>query len=196
MNGLDCADLLEENILEEDPETVLACILYSSGGASTRALAPRGGDMHPVHETPQCDVLSIPDQVMTGGGRSGRSAAAHHWGVDADPFARRNELLPRFLLIGDLRGHGLRMASELTSDRKARLPLPVNMNPKARQVEIADENEQLIHSMPTQDGILGDYVLDVPPMITSEVLFDAKIERLDRSFYDFIARRLQLSSAA
>lgn len=83
--GLYYANLLEEKILEEGPETILAFIVEPIGGASTGALVPPEGYMRRIREV--CDhynVLLIHDEVMTGGGRTGCFFGAEHWDVAPD----------------------------------------------------------------------------------------------------------------
>ena len=78
--GRHYADMLEQAILNEGPETVLAFIVEPVGGASTGALVPPPGYMERIREI--CDtygVLLIHDEVMTGGGRTGRFFGAEHW---------------------------------------------------------------------------------------------------------------------
>ena len=80
--GAHYARMLEEKILEEGPETVLAFIVEPVGGASTGALVPPAGYMQRIRQI--CDhygVLLIHDEVMTGGGRTGRFFGAEHWDV-------------------------------------------------------------------------------------------------------------------
>ncbi|MEQ8739839.1 MAG: aminotransferase class III-fold pyridoxal phosphate-dependent enzyme, partial [Hoeflea sp.] len=58
------------------------------GGASTGALVPPAGYMQAVREI--CDrygVLLIHDEVMSGGGRTGKFMGAEHFGVDPDIIA-------------------------------------------------------------------------------------------------------------
>lgn len=79
------ADLLEEEILRQGPETVLAFIVEPIGGASTGALVPPAGYLPRIREI--CDrwgILLIHDEVMTGAGRTGRFLGADHWGVAPD----------------------------------------------------------------------------------------------------------------
>ncbi len=86
--GLHYANMLEERILAEGPETVLAFIVEPIGGASTGALVPPAGYMERIRKI--CDtygVLLIHDEVMSGGGRSGRFFGSEHWGAAPDIIA-------------------------------------------------------------------------------------------------------------
>ncbi|MFC4671753.1 aspartate aminotransferase family protein [Seohaeicola nanhaiensis] len=86
--GLHYADMLEAKILEEGPETVLAFIVEPIGGASTGALVPPAGYMERIREIcTHYDILLIHDEVMTGGGRTGRFWGADHWGTTPDIIA-------------------------------------------------------------------------------------------------------------
>jgi len=79
------ADMLEEKILAEGPETILAFIVEPIGGASTGALVPPKGYMKRIREIcSRYGVLLIHDEVMSGGGRTGKFFAAEHWDVDPD----------------------------------------------------------------------------------------------------------------
>lgn len=83
--GAHYARMLENRILEEGPQTVLAFIVEPIGGASTGALVPPAGYMQKIRQI--CDrhgVLLIHDEVMTGGGRTGRFFGAEHWDVAPD----------------------------------------------------------------------------------------------------------------
>ena len=83
--GLHYANMLEEKILEEGADTVLAFVLEPIGGASTGALVPPAGYMQRIREIcTQHGVLLIHDEVMTGGGRTGRFFGAEHWDVVPD----------------------------------------------------------------------------------------------------------------
>lgn len=86
--GLRYADMLEAKILEEGPDTVLAFIVEPVGGASTGALVPPAGYMKRIREIcTRYGVLLIHDEVMTGGGRTGRFFGAEHWDVAPDLIA-------------------------------------------------------------------------------------------------------------
>lgn len=83
--GAHYAQMLEERILDEGPETVLAFMVEPIGGASTGALVPPAGYMQRIRAI--CDrygVLLIHDEVMTGGGRTGLFFGADHWQVAPD----------------------------------------------------------------------------------------------------------------
>jgi len=86
--GRHYADMLEAKILEEGPETVLAFIVEPVGGASTGALVPPAGYMQRIREIcTEHDVLLIHDEVMSGGGRTGKFWAADHWDTVPDLIA-------------------------------------------------------------------------------------------------------------
>ena len=86
--GLHYANLLEQKILQEGPETVLAFIVEPIGGASTGALVPPSGYMQRIREIcTRYGVLLIHDEVMTGGGRTGRFFGAEHWQTAPDLIA-------------------------------------------------------------------------------------------------------------
>jgi len=86
--GLHYANMLEAKILEEGPETVLAFIVEPVGGASTGALVPPAGYMQRIREIcTEHDVLLIHDEVMSGGGRTGKFWAADHWDTVPDLIA-------------------------------------------------------------------------------------------------------------
>ena len=78
--GQHYADLLEQKIIAEGAETVLAFILEPVGGASTGALVPPAGYMEAVRDVcTRHGVLLIHDEVMSGGGRTGKFFAGQHW---------------------------------------------------------------------------------------------------------------------
>ncbi|WP_138934440.1 aspartate aminotransferase family protein [Roseovarius arcticus] len=83
--GLHYANMLEQKILDEGPETVMAFIVEPVGGASTGALVPPAGYMQRVREIcTEYGVLLIHDEVMTGGGRTGAFFGAEHWDTAPD----------------------------------------------------------------------------------------------------------------
>jgi adenosylmethionine-8-amino-7-oxononanoate aminotransferase len=83
--GLRYADMLEDKILAEGPESVLAFIMEPIGGAATAALVPPDSYFARIREI--CDkhgILLIHDEVMTGAGRTGRYLGGDHWNCRPD----------------------------------------------------------------------------------------------------------------
>ncbi len=79
------ADMLEEKILAEGPESVLAFIMEPIGGAATAALVPPDSYFPRIREI--CDrygILLIHDEVMTGAARTGRYLGGDHWSCRPD----------------------------------------------------------------------------------------------------------------
>lgn len=86
--GLKYAELLREEILRQNPDTVLAFIMEPIGGASTGALVAPNSYYARIREI--CDefeILLIYDEVMTGAGRTGRFVASEHWDITPDIVA-------------------------------------------------------------------------------------------------------------
>ena len=83
--GIAAADLLEEAILREGPETVAAFIAEPVQGGGGGVIVPPDDYFPRIREI--CDryeVLFISDEVITGFGRTGRWFALEHWGVQPD----------------------------------------------------------------------------------------------------------------
>jgi adenosylmethionine-8-amino-7-oxononanoate aminotransferase len=95
------ADMLEAQILQEGPETVLAFIVEPVGGASTGALVPPAGYMARIRDI--CDrygVLLILDEVMCGMGRTGSLFASDQDGVAPDIVTIAKGLGAGYMPIG------------------------------------------------------------------------------------------------
>ncbi|MDO9414694.1 aminotransferase family protein [Pararhizobium sp.] len=83
--GLRYADMLEEKILEEGPDSVVAFIMEPIGGAATAALVPPDSYFARIREI--CDrygILLIHDEVMTGAARTGKYLGGDHWNCRPD----------------------------------------------------------------------------------------------------------------
>lgn len=75
-----CAQALEDAILREGPETVLAFIMEPVGGLATGALVAPDSYYSSVRQIcTRHGVKLIFDEVMSGAGRTGRFLAADHW---------------------------------------------------------------------------------------------------------------------
>ncbi len=75
-----CLSQLEDTILREGPETVLAFMIEPVGGVSTGALVSPASYSTRVRQI--CDrygVMLIYDEIMSGAGRTGKFLAGHHW---------------------------------------------------------------------------------------------------------------------
>lgn len=104
--GQHYADMLETCILQEGPETILAFIVEPVGGASTGALVPPSGYMERIREIcTQYNVLLIHDEVMTGGGRTGRFFAAEHWNVSPDILVLSKGFAAGYAPLGAMIAH-------------------------------------------------------------------------------------------
>ncbi|MCP5037620.1 MAG: aspartate aminotransferase family protein [Rhodobacteraceae bacterium] len=100
------ADMLDERILAEGPETVLAFIVEPVGGASTGALVPPKGYMERIRSI--CDrygILLIHDEVMTGGGRTGRFLGGDHWDAPPDIIAMSKGFGGGYMPLGAMIAH-------------------------------------------------------------------------------------------
>ncbi len=83
--GVAAADLLEEAILREGPETVAAFIVEPVQGGGGGILIPQADYFRRIREIcDRYDVLLIADDVITGFGRTGRWFGLEHWGVQPD----------------------------------------------------------------------------------------------------------------
>ena len=76
----ECARNLEETILNEEPESILAFIIETVGGLATGALVAPDHYYEEIRRI--CDkygILLIYDDVMAGAGRTGTFLSAEHW---------------------------------------------------------------------------------------------------------------------
>jgi len=86
--GINYANLLEEEIIKQGPDSVLAFIFEPIGGASTGALVPPDSYFKRIREICNTyDVLLITDEVLTGAGRTGKFLAGEHWNLAPDIIA-------------------------------------------------------------------------------------------------------------
>ncbi|MBP1875871.1 adenosylmethionine-8-amino-7-oxononanoate aminotransferase [Ensifer adhaerens] len=86
--GIKYADMLEDGIQSEGPDSVLAFIMEPIGGASTGALVAPDSYYRRIREI--CDkygILLIHDEVMSGAGRTGKFLGGDHWDCKPDLIA-------------------------------------------------------------------------------------------------------------
>ena len=106
VTGHHYADMLEAKIQAEGPESVLAFVVEPVGGASTGALVPPPDYMRRIREI--CDhygVLLIHDEVMSGGGRTGRFFASEHWDGAPDLIAISKGFGAGYMPLGAMIAH-------------------------------------------------------------------------------------------
>lgn len=92
---------IENKIISEGPESVLAFLVEPIGGASTGALVPPVGYMEGLRAL--CDqygLLLIYDEVMTGGGRTGTYFAAEHYDAVPDMIISAKGLGGGYMPLG------------------------------------------------------------------------------------------------
>lgn len=105
-SGHHYAQMLEAKILAEGPESVLAFIVEPIGGASTGALVPPPGYLKQIREIcTRYGVLLIHDEVMCGGGRTGRFFGAEHWEVAPDIIALSKGFGAGYVPLGAMIAH-------------------------------------------------------------------------------------------
>lgn len=101
--GLRYADMLDEKILEEGPESVLAFIMEPIGGAATAALVAPDSYYARIREI--CDrhgILLIHDEVMSGAGRCGRFLGGDYWDCRPDIVALSKGIASGYSPLGAL----------------------------------------------------------------------------------------------
>lgn len=105
--GLRYAELLKDEILRQGPETVLAFIMEPIGGASTGALVAPDSYYRRVQEIcKEFDVLLITDEVMTGGGRTGKFLGGEHWNLKPDLIAMSKGFAAGYAPLGAMVARG------------------------------------------------------------------------------------------
>lgn len=105
--GLRYAELLKKQILGQGAETVLAFIMEPIGGASTGALVAPDSYYRRVQEIcKEFDVLLITDEVMTGGGRTGKFLAGEHWDLKPDLIALSKGFAAGYAPLGAMVARG------------------------------------------------------------------------------------------
>ena len=113
--GVAAADLLEEAILREGPETVAALIVEPVQGGGGGILVPQHDYFRRIREI--CDryeVLLIADDVIAGFGRTGRWFGMEHWDVQPDIVQFAKGITSAYVPLGGI-GVSERIKSVLDS---------------------------------------------------------------------------------
>ena len=99
--GIKYADMLEEKILAEGAESVVAFIMEPIGGAATNALVAPDSYYPRIREI--CDrygILLIHDEVMSGVARTGRFLGGDHWNCRPDIVALSKGIGSGYVALG------------------------------------------------------------------------------------------------
>jgi adenosylmethionine-8-amino-7-oxononanoate aminotransferase len=118
--GEAAADLLEEAILREGPDTVAAFIAEPVQGGGGGIIVPQADYFPRIREI--CDrynVLLISDDVITGFGRTGRWFGLEHWGVNPDIVQFAKGITSGYIPLGGIGVSG-RIKDVLDSAEPAR----------------------------------------------------------------------------
>src|SRR5258707_5695600 len=100
--GIGAAEAFEQAVLKEGPDTVAAIIAEPVMGAGG-VIVPPATYFPRLREI--CDrhgILLIPDEVITGFGRTGRWVALGHWGVEPDIVSFAKGVTSGYLPLGGI----------------------------------------------------------------------------------------------
>jgi adenosylmethionine-8-amino-7-oxononanoate aminotransferase len=97
-------------------------------------------------------------------------------------------------VIGDVRGRGLLLGTELVSDRatKARFPQEVSAPDIVRRLAFA--HGLTIYGRRTNNGKYGDWIMTSPPLITTRDQVDDMVERFGATLSDFMDEATRLGA--
>jgi len=163
--GLRYAELLKDEILRQGPETVLAFIMEPIGGASTGALVAPDSYYRRVQEIcKEFDVLLIADEVMTGGGRTGKFLGGEHWDLKPDLIAMSKGFAAGYAPLGAMVARG-DMVEKVLDDGGFIHGFTYAGNPLACAAGLAVleemENEQLIERAQIQGDKLRQMLTEL-----------------------------------
>lgn len=100
--GVAAANLLEEAILREGPDTVAAFIAEPIQGAGG-VIIPQDDYFPRIREIcDKYDVLFMSDEVITGFGRTGRWFGLEHWGIEPDIMQFAKGITSGYIPLGGI----------------------------------------------------------------------------------------------
>ncbi len=161
--GVAAADLLEEAILREGPETVAAFIAEPVQGGGGGVIIPPPDYFPRIREIcDRYDVLLISDEVITGFGRTGRWFALEHWGVEPDILQFAKGITSGYFPLGGIGVSGAikEVMDSVDSGRRWMHGYTCSAHPVACAVALANlriiEEEDLVG----RSAILGKRLLE------------------------------------
>lgn len=95
--------------------------------------------------------------------------------------ARLQDLAARSPLIGDVRGKGLLMATEIVADKATKTMTPLELNAPVRIQQLALDQGLCVYCRRTNGGRDGDWIMISPPLITETHHVDEIVTGLEKT---------------
>lgn len=100
--GESAARLLEETILQEDPDTIGGFIIEPIQGVGGGIIPPDDYFPKVRQICDKYDILLISDEVITGFGRTGKMFGLNHWGIQPDILSFAKGVTSGYLPLGGI----------------------------------------------------------------------------------------------
>jgi len=94
-------------------------------------------------------------------------------------------------IIGDVRGRGLLMATEVVADRATKRSFSAEISAPDTIRRIAFDHGLTIYGRRTNNGRFGDAIMTSPPLITTKDQVDEIVERFGATLRDFMDEATQ-----
>ena len=91
-----------------------------------------------------------------------------------------------FPVIGDVRGRGLLLGTEIVADRATKESFPQDVSAPDIIRRLAFDHGLTIYGRRTNNGKFGDWIMTSPPLITTEDQVDDIVERFGATLKDFV----------
>ncbi len=145
--GLRYAEYLRDEIIRQDPETVLAFMMEPVGGASTGALVAPDSWYRRIQEIcSEFGILLIADEFMCGAGRTGRFLASEYWNLRPDIVSLAKGLAAGYAPLGAMAAD-CRIVSAVMDDSGFAHGYTYAGNPLACSAGLAVLQELLEHKL-------------------------------------------------
>lgn len=97
-------------------------------------------------------------------------------------------------VIGDVRGRGLLLGTEIVSDRTTKEAFSAEVSPPDRIRRIAFKHGLTLYGRRTNNGKFGDWIMTSPPLITTEAQVDDIVERFGATLKDFMDEAIRVGA--